>query len=279
MKKMKKRVKTFALAATLILCTLVNVVPAHAAGVSADQYLKKMTKAANKVKSYEATTTTVQNAITNGETANVKTVQKVISFSEPMKAKAVSTTYMKVDGESSKQKTIMYLKKNSKGKTITYVSLDGKKYYKMDMSGIEDSLKSIDTDIYSNTRIVKENVKVNKVNAVQISAEISGKDLGDAMTEIFSGLGLGDEFSFDTSALQPIKVNIWIDQKTYLPIKLSTDMTAFVNDYMELLVQSLEMEGEEDATALKMNYTKASSTVTYSKYNKAADFKIPKACK
>ena len=277
MKKMKKRVKAFALAATLILCTLVNVVPAHAAGVSADQYLKKMTKAANKVKSYEATTTTVQNAITNGETANVKTVQKVISFSKPMKAKAVSTTYMKVDGESSKQKTIMYLKKNSKGKTITYVSLDGKKYYKMDMSGIEDSLKSI--DIYSNTRIVKENVKVNKVNAIQISAEISGKDLGDAMTEIFSGLGLGDEFSFDTSALQPIKVNIWIDQKTYLPIKVSTDMTAFVNDYMELLVQSLEMEGEEDTTALKMNYTKASSTVTYSKYNKAADFKIPKACK
>ena len=103
----------------------------------------------------------------------------------------------------------------------------------------EDSLKSIDTDIYSNTRIVKKNVKVNKVNAVQISAEISGKDLGNAMTEFFSGLGLGDEFSFDTSALQPIKVNIWIDQKTYLPIKVSTDMTAFVNDYMELLVQSL----------------------------------------
>lgn len=143
----------------------------------------------------------------------------------------------------------------------------------------EDSLKSIDTDIYSNTRIVKKNVKVNKVNAVQISAEISGKDLGNAMTEFFSGLGLGDEFSFDTSALQPIKVNIWIDQKTYLPIKVSTDMTAFVNDYMELLVQSLEMEGEEDTTALKMNYTKASSTVTYSKYNKAADSKIPKACK
>ena len=142
----------------------------------------------------------------------------------------------------------------------------------------EDSLKSIDTDIYSNTRIVKKNVKVNKVNAVQISAEISGKDLGNAMTEFFSGLGLGDEFSFDTSALQPIKVNIWIDQKTYLPIKVSTDMTAFMNGYMELLIQSLKVEGE-DVTDLEMSYTKASSTVTYSKYNKAADFKIPKACK
>ena len=142
----------------------------------------------------------------------------------------------------------------------------------------EDSLKSIDTDIYSNTRIVKKNVKVNKVNAVRISAEISGKDLGDAMTEIFSGLGLGDEFSFDTSALQPIKVNIWIDQKTYLPIKVSTDMTAFMNGYMELLIQSLKVEGE-DVADLEMSYTKASSTVTYSKYNKATDFKIPKACK
>ena len=119
---------------------------------------------------------------------------------------------------------------------------------------------------------------MNKVNAVQISAEISGKDLGDAMTEIFSGLGLGDEFSFDTSALQPIKVNIWIDQKTYLPIKVSTDMTAFMNGYMELLIQSLKVEGE-DVADLEMSYTKASSTVTYSKYNKATDFKIPKACK
>ena len=121
-------------------------------------------------------------------------------------------------------------------------------------------------------------MKVNKVNAVQISAEISGKDLGNAMTEFFSGLGLGDEFSFDTSALQPIKVNIWIDQKTYLPIKVSTDMTAFMNGYMELLIQSLKVEGE-DVADLEMSYTKASSTVTYSKYNKAADFKIPKACK
>ena len=101
----------------------------------------------------------------------------------------------------------------------------------------EDSLKSIDTDIYSNTRIVKKNVKVNKVNAVQISAEISGKDLGNAMSEFFSGLGLGDVFSVDTSALQPIKVNICIEQKTYRPIKVATDMTAFGNDYMELLVR------------------------------------------
>ena len=55
-------------------------------------------------------------------------------------------------------------------------------------------------------------------------------------------------------------------------------MTAFMNGYMELLIQSLKVEGE-DVTDLEMSYTKASSTVTYSKYNKATDFKIPKACK
>lgn len=39
-----------------------------------------------------------------------------------------------------------------------------------------DVLSEIDTDIYSNTtKIVKKDVKVNKVNMVQISAQITGR--------------------------------------------------------------------------------------------------------
>lgn len=77
---------------------------------------------------------------------------------------------MSVNGKRSKAKSYTYIRQNAKGKIISYVSLDGKKYEKMDMSSYVDSLSSIDTEMYSNAKIVKENVKVNNVNTVQISA-------------------------------------------------------------------------------------------------------------
>ena len=154
MKKLKKSLMAAFLTAAMVLCTFAGTVPTDAATLTADQYLKKMTQASAKVKSYEATTTTVQNMIADGDKMNVKTVQKVISFVKPMKAKGVSTTTMNVDGKRSKAKSYTYIKQNAKGRIISYVSLDGKKYDKMDMSSYVDSLSSIDTGMYSNAKIV-----------------------------------------------------------------------------------------------------------------------------
>ena len=270
------------LTAAMVLCTFAGTVPTDAATLTADQYLKKMTQASAKVKSYEATTTTVQNMIADGDKMNAKTVQKVISFVKPMKAKGVTTTTMSVNGKRSKAKSYTYIRQNAKGKIISYVSLDGKKYDKMDMSSYVDSLSSIDTGMYSNAKIVKENVKVNNVNTIQISAQITGEDLGKAMATVFSAIGMGsgsDSAAIDYSNLKSVNATIWVDKKTYLPVKITTDMTAFINSYMTILTQSMQDMGVDGATDVNLSYTKAVATQTYTNYNKAANFKFPKACK
>lgn len=265
-----------------MLCTFAGTVLASAATLTADQYLKKMTQASAKVKSYEATTTTVQNMIADGDTMNAKTVQKVISFVKPMKAKGVSTTTMSVNGKRSKAKSYTYIRQNAKGKIISYVSLDDKKYEKMDMSSYVDSLSSIDTEMYSNAKIVKENVKVNNVNTVQISAQITGEDLGKAMATVFSAIGMGsgsDSAAIDYSNLKSVNATIWVDKKTYLPVKITTNMTAFMNSYMTILTRSMQDMGVDGATDVNLSYTKAVATQTYTNYNKATNFKLPKACR
>ena len=282
MKKLKKSLMAAFLTAAMVLCTFAGTVPTDAATLTADQYLKKMTQASAKVKSYEATTTTVQNMIADGDKMNVKTVQKVISFVKPMKAKGVSTTTMNVDGKRSKAKSYTYIKQNAKGRIISYVSLDGKKYDKMDMSSYVDSLSSIDTGMYSNAKIVKENVKVNNVNTIQISAQITGEDLGKAMSTVFSAIGMGsgsDSAAIDYSNLKSVNATIWVDKKTYLPVKITTDMTAFINSYMTILTQSMQDMGVDGATDVNLSYTEAVATQTYTNYNKEANFKFPKACK
>lgn len=274
MKSMKKRVMAAVLTAVMVIATFANVVPVGAASLTADQYLNKMTKAANKAASYEVKTNVVQNATTDGQKLNTKAVSKQIVFVDPMKSKLVTTTTIKGAGLDSKTKTITYVKQNAKGKIYEYISTDGSKYEKMNMTGMVDDLNGMEIENYSNAKIVKKNVKVNKISTVQISAEVSGADLG----EVLAAAGLGstaDDTEIDYSALKPVKATLWIDRKTYLPVKVSTDMTDFLNSYLPILYQSLGL-GTEDVS---VEYSKAISTATYSNFNHATNFTIPKACK
>ncbi len=272
MKSMKKRVMAAVLTAVMVIATFANVAPASAASLTADQYLNKMTKAANKVKSYEMTTNVVQNATTDGQKLNTKAVSKQIVFMDPMKSKSVTTTTIKGAGLDGKTKTTVYVKQNAKGKIYAYSSTDGSKYEKINMTGMVDELNNMETENYSNAKIEKKNVKVNKINTVQISAEITGADLAEVLATAGLG-GTEDDTEVDYSTLKSVKATIWVDQKTYLPVKVSTDMTEFLNSYMTILYQSLGMED------MHVEYSKATSAATYSNYNNATNFTIPKACK
>ena len=270
MKNMKKRVMAAFLTAAMVVATFA---PASAATLNAKQYLNKMTKATNKVASYEMTTNVVQNATMEGQAVDTKAVSKQTVFTKPIKSKSVTTTTISGAGISGKTKTTTYVKQNAKGKIYAYTSTDGSKYEKVNMTSMADDLGSLDIQTYSNAKIVKKNVKVNKIKTVQISAEVKGSDLG----EILAAAGLGStedgEDAIDYSELASVNVTIWVDKKTYLPVKVSTDMTEFLNSYMTILYQSLGMED------MSVDYSKATSTVTYTKFNNAKNFTFPKACK
>ncbi len=272
MKHMKKRMMAALLTAAMVICTFANVAPASAATLSAKQYLSKMEKASAKVKSYESTATTIVKASTEGQDMTSKSVVKQVMFADPLKAKSVTNTTVTSEGTETKSKIVTYMKQNSKGKIYAYTSTDGSDYVKMDMTGLVDDLTGLDVSGYSGAKIVKKSVKVNKVDTVQISAKIKGAD----MASVLDSMGLSSEDSdvtVDYSTLKPINVTLWIDKKTYHPVKLQTEMKDFLNSYMTVLYQ---MMGVDD---MSIDYSKVSSTTTYAKYDNASKFTIPKACK
>lgn len=270
MKHMKKRVMAAFLTAAMVVAAFA---PASAATLNAKQYLNKMTKAANQAASYEMTTNVVQNATMEGQAVDTKAVSKQTVFTNPIKSKSVTTTTISGAGVNSKSKTTTYIKQNAKGKIYAYTSTDGSKYEKTNMTGMVDDLSSVDIKSYSNAKIVKKNVKVNKINTVQISAEISGSDLGEVLAAAGLGSAENGEDAIDYSTLKSVNVTVWVDKKTYLPVKVSTDMTEFLNSYMTILYESLGLE------EMNTNYSKATSTATYTNFNNAKSFTFPKACK
>ena len=65
-----------------------------------------------------------------------------------------------------------------------------------------------------------------------------------------------------------VKVTIWIDKKTYLPVKMTTDMVAFYNGFFKTRYEAMGAESD-------ISYSVAKTTATYKNFNKATKFKFP----
>ena len=97
---------------------------------------------------------------------------------------------------------------------------------------------------------------------------VKGEDIAGLLTQL--GLN-GDNTqgtSSDYSSLSPITISLWIDKKTYYPVKQTIDMKDFMNEYLSSLVADSDM-----------SYSKIKTSVTYKNFNKATKFSLPKACK
>ena len=148
------------------------------------------------------------------------------------------------------------------------------------MSDFTSQMGQVDTSSYSNAKIVKKSVKVGKVNAVQISCSITGEDMQSALNQAGMDSDSLAELGMDFSTMKPIKVNYWIDRKTYRPVKCSVDMTAFMNDiFNKMLTAMQESYPDSGNTSISMKCTTAKSTVVYKNFNNAKSFSYPKSCK
>ena len=268
MKNWKKRMAAALLTAVMAVGVVANVTPASAATLTAKQYLTKMEKASKKAKSYEVAQTTTAKASQAGQTVTSKTTVKHIVFQDPIKSKAVTTVTMTGEGVEQSSKVITYLKEDSKGNIYEYVSSDGSDYEEIDMTDIYSSASDMDASLYSGAKIVKKSVKVNKIDTVQISAKISGEDMGKALSALGMDSEQTDALGIDYKTLDPIKVTIWIDKKTYLPVKVTTDMVAFYNGFFKTMYEAMGAESD-------ISYSVAKTTATYKNFNKATKFKFP----
>lgn len=268
MKKWKNRLAAAFLMTAMAVCVVADITPASAAALTAKQYLSKMEKVSNKAKSYEVTRTVMAKVEQAGQSATTKTTTKQIIFQKPIRSKAVTTVEVSGDGVDQKAKSTVYMKETSKGKIYEYVSVDGSEYEEIDMTDMYQTSNDLDVSLYSDLKIVKRNVKVNKVNTVQISAKIQGADMAEAMLQL-GGTDDSEDMGMDYDSIKPVKVMIWIDAKNYFPVKVTTNMAAFYNSYFKSMYEAMDAECD-------IKYSVAKSTTTYKNFNKATNFKFPK---
>lgn len=270
MKKIKKQLLAGLLTAVMAVSAFASATPAEAASLSAEQYLTKMAKATEKAKSYEMKMSMDMDLNVNNETTSAKSTTTSIVFSNPMKMKTVTSMTTTVNGKPEKSKSVSYAKQKN-NKLLMYTSADGKKYDKttMNLSDYSDMLGSLQTtDMYSDLKIVKNSVKVNGKTTAQIKAQVKGEAIANLLAEL--GIGSNDPSgtSYDYSSLAPITYTIWIDKKTYCPVKQTIDMKDFMNGFLSSLTPDVTM-----------SYPKIKVSITYKNFNNATKFSLPKACK
>lgn len=264
MKNVMKKITACLLMAVMVLSVLGNGAEASAASLTAKQYLSKMQSATKKLKSYEITQTSTTSYSAMGQTMTTKQTTKQTIFQNPVKVKSVSIS--KVGNQSSK--SVIYMKEESDGKIYMYSSTDGSEYEKTDVTDIYAAGSELNVQQYSSAKIVKKSVKVNNINTVQIAAKVTGDD----MAKMMEALGLDEEtteaLNLDFTKFKPIKATIYVDKKTYRPVKTVLDAKDFYNSMMESM-----------GSGSYLTYTTGKITTTYKNYNKAADFSLPESCK
>lgn len=270
MKKMKKQFLAAVLTAVMAISAFASATTVEAADLSASQYMEKMAKVTAKAKSYEMKMSMDMDMLSQGQTISTKMTSTTIAFAKPAKVKTVLTMTIPVNGKNQKTKAVSYTKQKG-NKLLQYTSTDNKTYEKstLDLSDYSDMLSSVQTtDMYSDLKIVKNSVTVNGKSTVQIQAQLKGEDIAGLLAQL--GLN-GDNTqgtSSDYSSLSPITISLWIDKKTYYPVKQTIDMKDFMNEYLSSLVADSDM-----------SYSKIKTSVTYKNFNKATKFSLPKACK
>ena len=244
MKALKTQQIAAILVLSVILSTFAAVTPVSAATLSAQQYLEKMDIAVRNLKSYDFTQTTDQKMTMEGQIIQNKTVVKQSA----------------------------YLTKDADGLLWEYISSNGSGYQKTGILNYTNQIKGMDISMYSDAKIVKKKIKVNRINTVQISAQVKGSDVVKFLDQMGMSKEINAAAAVDYNTLPAIKVTCWIDKKTCRPVRTTADMKAFMNGYMSALYQKLGQD-------LKLVYSQAKATVTYKNFNKAATFTIPKECR
>lgn len=110
MKKLKKQFLAAVLTAVMAVCAFAGTTPVAAATLSAKQYINKMAKATEKLKSYEMKMNMDMDMSVQGKTTSTKTTSTTIAFASPLKTKTVMTMTIPSNGKDTKIKVISYTK-------------------------------------------------------------------------------------------------------------------------------------------------------------------------
>ena len=141
-----------------------------------------------------------------GQTIQNKTVVKQSVYNNPLKVKSVTDTTTVLAGMSSKNQAVAYLTKDADGLLWEYISSNGSGYQKTGILNYTNQIKGMDISMYSDAKIVKKKIKVNRINTVQISAQVKGSDVVKFLDQMGMIKEINAAAAVDYNTLPAIKV-------------------------------------------------------------------------
>lgn len=240
--------------------------------------LEKAVKASKKIESSEVLLTMDMNMSYLGEEMNFSMEMNTQTFEKPTKGKIDMDIDMGVLGNQTSQ---IYVQENGENTFDVFTEQEDEWTYTE--ANLEAYKKLLKADTKSQLALYKtyhESFKHGKeenidgVETFKLEGVLKGEALKKFVHETdyldtFSGDITEEEFDSMISDTAKIDVSLWIDKKTYHPIKLYSDMTDFMNDIIKNTSEESGMSKDE------VSVTKIDMTLFVKNINKVEDFTIP----
>ena len=148
---------------------------------------------------------------------------------------------------SSKNQAVAYLTKDADGLLWEYISSNGSGYQKTGILNYINQIKGMDISMYSDAKIVKKKIKVNRINTVQISAQVKGSDVVKFLNQMGMSKEINAAAAVDYNTLPAIKVTCWIDKKN---LSSSQNHGGYESVYERVYVGAVSEAGTGSETCL-----------------------------
>ena len=163
-------------------------------------------------------------------------------------------------GRYGKRDTEMYIL-SEEDRYIAYLN-DGNKWTKQYLDAEQrksklDELSGFISEGFTNYVSGLENLTMTEEEAegkkvYRIDSRISAESISGALKETLETMGV-DPGSVDIGKLGSVSYRVWIEKKTFLPMRLEMDMTELMNAVLEESVKGSAAQGQVKVTQMLLN--------------------------
>jgi hypothetical protein len=251
--------------------------------LAAEDMIAKANDSINTATSMDVKMTLDINMQLGGVNQPMETEIEASAFMDPLKFKSIT----KMGGQTMYE---TYAEK-SDDKIILYVGMDGQwakqemsvEEFNTDSSGNYQENAQLYLESMQSFEAAEETQTVNGVEAVKITGKITGEDIKKVMEASGSLEGM-DEMAGGDDALNSlmndifenmgdISVAVWLDHKTYTPVRFELDMTECISSLFTAVFANMGI------TEDMIKVDSAISKMDISNLNSATEFEIPEAAK
>lgn len=269
--------KTAKLVALLTSALLIIVGFSSCGKLSPEEALKKASASMENVKSTTYDMDMVMSLSSGEDKISMNFDMDVDQVYDPYGMKLAMTMDL---GELGNVKTDIYLVKDDET-FITYTGMDygtGETFWikttSEDMTNYEQYDAQASLDLYIDcvnkfTEAGKEDIGSWKTTRYdgEITSDMIEKAFKETgMESLYSTIGLNVDETINFEEMKPLKLSIWIDDKTYIPVKYYLDMTDMMQSVVDKIIASeIETAGEsytEEIPSIKADEVSVSMLVT-----------------